>query len=205
MMMFCGVRSFISGILLASVVLQALVFGASAFVPPGRGLVSMQVQQEERTFLSNNVKCKASKNSYDDDDEETVEPYRNRSLAWTRRYRKVNPYEKVRIRVMNFGHRSKDDWDDAVSSGQLGQYVPSYPDEMYAPEWVSWDEWLGLMRSYDDTKNLATNILGIKTLDAYLLFVKSDPKRARGLRIPVRPDIVYKDYWLDEQTFFGKE
>ena len=142
--------------------------------------------------------------SYPDDDELAIKPYRNRSLSWTLRYRTLNPYEKVRARVISFGHRSKDDWDEAVSSGQLGQYVPSYPDEMYAPEWVSWDEWLGLMRSYEDTKNLATNILGLKSLDDYLLFVKSNSRRAGGLRIPVRPDIFYKDDWIDEDTFFAK-
>ena len=119
------------------------------------------------------------------------------------RYRKLNPYEKVRARVIGFGHRSKSDWDDAVSSGQLGQYVPSYPDEMYAPEWVDWDEWLGIMRSYEDTKNLAS-ILGLKSLDEYIMFVKSNNKRAEGLRIPVRPDIYYKDEWIDEDTFFRK-
>ena len=74
---------------------------------------------------------------YDDDDETTtIKPYRNRSLAWTIRYRTLNPYEKVRARVINnFGHRCKEDWDEAMSSGLLGQYVPNYPEEMYAPEW----------------------------------------------------------------------
>ena len=140
----------------------------------------------------------------DDDDEPKVRPYRNRSLAWTLRYRSLNPYENARARVISFGMRSKDDWDEAMSSGQLGQYVPSYPDEMYAPEWVSWDEWLGLMRDYNETRNLATNILGLKCLDDYLVFVKSNSKRAEGLRIPVRPDLYYGDEWKDEQSFFGK-
>ncbi|KAL7547226.1 hypothetical protein ACHAWF_010548 [Thalassiosira exigua] len=143
-------------------------------------------------------------NGVNEDNDPTIKPYRNRSLAWTIRYRKLNTYDKVRARVIGFGHRSKDDWDEAVSNGQLGQYVPNYPDEMYAPEWVSWEEWLGLMRSYDDTKNLARNILGHKSLDDYFLFVKSNSKRAEGLRIPVRPDIFYKDDWIDEESFFGK-
>jgi len=75
-------------------------------------------------------------NDDDDDDETKIKPYRNRSLAWTKRYRTLNPYEKVRARVINnFGHRCKEDWDEAMSSGLLGQYVPNYPEEMYAPEW----------------------------------------------------------------------
>ena len=138
----------------------------------------------------------------DDYDEPKVRPYRNRSLAWTLRYRKLNPYITARARVINFGMRSKEDWDDAMSSGQLGQYVPSYPDEMYASEWTSWEEWLGLMRTYNETQNLAKNVLGLKCLDDYLLFVKGNSKRAEGLRIPVRPDLYYEDEWIDEQSFF---
>jgi len=74
---------------------------------------------------------------------------------------------------------------------------------MYAPEWVSWEEWLGLMRSYSDAKSLVS-MLRIKSLDEYILFVRGDPKRAEGLRIPVRPDIFYKDEW-DEVSFFGND
>ena len=139
----------------------------------------------------------------DDDDDIEIKPYGSRSLAWTKRYRRLNPYEKVRQRVIRFGHRSKADWDDAVSSGQLGQYVPSYPEKMYEPEWISWDEFLGLTRSYTDTQNIAVNVLGLKTLDEYIMFVRSNPKRAEGLRIPVRPDLYYKDEWIDENTFFN--
>ena len=62
-------------------------------------------------------------NEDDDDDEDEVEiqPYGNRSLSWTKRYRRLNPYEKCRARVLRFGHRSKEDWDEAAASGQLGQ------------------------------------------------------------------------------------
>lgn len=87
------------------------------------------------------IPCSASYRAYAnndtdiEEDEIEIKPYRNRSLAWTLRYRRLNPYERARARVISFGHRSKEDWDEAVSSGQLGQYVPNYPDEMYAPEW----------------------------------------------------------------------
>jgi hypothetical protein len=140
----------------------------------------------------------------DDDDPNMILPYRNRSLSWTLRYRRLNPYERARSRAIGHGHRSKDDWDDAVSSGQLGQYVPSHPDLMYATEWVSWDEWLGLMRKYDETRYLATCVLGLRSLEEYTAFVECDVKRAEGLRIPARPDSYYEDEWTDEEGFFGK-
>lgn len=60
------------------------------------------------------------------------------------------------------------------------------------------------MRSYDDTRNLARNVLGLKSLDEYVIFVRSNSKRAEGLRIPVRPDVYYKDEWIDEDSFFGR-
>lgn len=140
-----------------------------------------------------------------DDDEENIKPYGNRSLAWTKRYRRLNPYEKVRKRVLKFGHRSKADWDECVANGFQGQYVPARPDEMYAPEWVSWEEFLGLMRPYDETRNLAVNVLGLKSFDEYILFIRQNPKRAEGLRIPLRPDLVYKSEWVDEDHFFSQK
>ena len=191
----------------ALIVLVSIFFEATSTIASAllvSTLVPTKSARDSSHLLDRQMTIRNSDENCADEDEYTIKPYRNRSLAWTVRYRTLNPYEKVRARVISFGHRSKDDWDDAVSSGQLGQYVPSYPDEMYAPEWVSWDEWLGLMRSYEDTKNLATNILGLKSLDDYLIFVKSNSKRAEGLRIPVRPDIFYKDEWIDEESFFGK-
>ena len=149
-----------------------------------------------------------SGDDFDDDfgeEDDAIQPYGNRSLAWTKRYRKLNPYEKCRQRVLSFGHRSKEDWDEAVESGQLGSYVPSYPNKMYAPEWVSWEEWLGLMRPYEETRNLAANVLSLRSFDEYILFVRSNPKRSEGLRIPVRPDIFYKDEWTSEEDFFRQE
>ena len=150
----------------------------------------------------NEAKNEDLNDDVDDDDEDAIQPYGNRSLAWTKRYRKLNPYEKVRQRVLAFGHRSKADWDDCVSSGQQGAYVPARPDEMYAPEWVGWEEFLGIMRSYESTQHIALHVLGLKSLDEYIIFVRQDPKRAEGLRIPVRPDLFYKDEWISEDDFF---
>ncbi|KAL9190823.1 LOW QUALITY PROTEIN: hypothetical protein ACHAXT_000529 [Thalassiosira profunda] len=194
--MMCGWSGRLQSILLVAALLQWRPHFVTAFLAPNIGA-------KHQSILIG--KFSGNDETDDDGDEPAIKPYRNRSLYWTLNYRKANPYEKARARVLGFGHRSKDDWDEARAQlGQSGQYVPSYPDEMYAPEWVSWDEWLGLMRSYSETKNLATNILGLKSLDDYLLFVKSNSKRAEGLRIPVRPDIFYKDEWTDEESFFGK-
>lgn len=139
----------------------------------------------------------------DEDDEVTQTAYGNRSLAWTNRYRKLLPYETVRLRAMAMGLRSKEDWEDGKFHGP---YMISRPDEMYQEEWVSWEEFLGVMRPYEDTKQIVQSVLKLRNMEDYKKFVKSDVKRAEGLRIPAKPDIVYKNKgWKGPDVFFGQE
>lgn len=144
----------------------------------------------------------------DEEEEPSSGVYRNRSLAWSRRYRRLLPYDWARREAMKLGLRSRDDWDDYLADGKCYQnkYLPNRPDEMYADDWVSWEEFLGIIRSYDDTRYLVQRVLRIRTMEDYLAFVLADSKRAEGLRIPYKPDIVYKDKgWIDEGHFFTLE
>jgi hypothetical protein len=143
----------------------------------------------------------------EDFDDESPKAYGKRSLSWTQRYRKLLPYEYARRTAMNLGLRSKDDWEEYLQDGKVyhGPYLPSRPDEMYAEDWVSWDEFLGIMRGYDDTRRIVQQVLQLRTMREYEAFVLTDAKRAEGLRIPARPDIVYKDRgWISENHFFNR-
>jgi hypothetical protein len=106
---------------------------------------------------------------------------------------------------MELGLRSKAEWDEYVEDGKVfhRSYLPNHPDEMYADEWVSWEEFLGLMRSYNDTRNIVQNVLHLLTLKEYNQFIAINPKRAEGLRIPAKPWIVYREQWIGEEDFFG--
>ena len=142
--------------------------------------------------------------NYDDDndsDESAPTAYGNRSLAWTNRYRRLIPYEFARSQAMSLGLSSEEEWQ---AIGHQGPYMISRPDEMYQEEWISWDEFLGVIRPYEETKQLVQYVLKLKSMEEYRQFVKSDPKRAEGLRIPAKPDIVYKDKgWQGLGVFFG--
>jgi hypothetical protein len=151
------------------------------------------------------------KDSHDDDDvdiddddggdEVTQTAYGSRSLAWTNRYRRLVPYEYTRTQAMSLGLSSKEEWQ---ALGHQGPYMISRPDEMYEEEWISWEEFLGVMRPYAETKQIVQYILKLKSMDEYRQFVKSDTKRAEGLRIPAKPDIVYRDSgWQGSEVFFG--
>jgi hypothetical protein len=61
------------------------------------------------------------------------------------------------------------------------------------------------MRPYDETAHMVQNVLKLTSMEEYIKFVMTDPKRAEGLRIPSKPDIVYKDKgWISREAFFGK-
>lgn len=132
--------------------------------------------------------------------------YGSRSLYWAQKFRKLFPYETARTSVMELGLRSKAEWDEYVENGKEfhGPYLPNHPDQMYVDDWVSWDEFLGLRRSYNETKGLA-RMLGLSSLCEYQEFVRADSKRAEGLRIPLKPEIVYSDDWVSEDHFFSME
>jgi hypothetical protein len=140
-----------------------------------------------------------------DDDENDVQlPYRNRSLAWSNRYRRLIPYDQVRAKVIAMGFYSKEDWDEFISDGRNGPYIPSHPDQMYSSDWTGWEDFLGLMRDHDDTSHIVQHILKIHTLDDYTRFILDNPKRAEHLRIPLQPQIVYKGKgWISYDHFFG--
>jgi len=143
--------------------------------------------------------------SDDYDDEEDVQPYGNRTLHWTKRYRRLVPYEAARRTAMRLGLRSKEEWEDIRQFGKAfhGAHAVSRPDLMYAKEWISWDEFLGVMRPYAEAKYMV-KILDIRNMEDYQAFVKNDTKRAEGLRIPAKPDIVYRNQgWEGPEAFFG--
>jgi len=134
----------------------------------------------------------------DDDDDETVLPYGNRSLAWTKRYRRLIPYHVARAQAVAMGMSTEEDYH----RWRKGPYQIQRPDEMYALEWISWDEFLGTMRSYEETRQVV-RLLQLQSMEEYRDFIRQDPKRAEGLRIPAKPEIVYKDRgWQSPHLFF---
>ena len=101
---------------------------------------------------------------------------------------------------MSLGLRSREEYLDY----RRGPYLPSRPDEMYAEDWVGWDEFLGVMRSFDEARYIVRHVLRLSSVEEYNDFVRADTKRAEGLRIPARPDVVYKDEgWESFDHFFG--
>ena len=139
------------------------------------------------------------------DDDNDITPYKDRSLAWTKRYRKLIPYEAARLTAMRLGLCSEEEWEDIRQFGKAfhGAHLVSRPDLMYQKEWIIWEEFLGAMRPYDEAKELVHS-LNIQNMDDYVEFVKANTKRAESLRIPAKPEIVYRNKgWEGPDAFFG--
>jgi hypothetical protein len=152
----------------------------------------------------------ADKDSDDIDDEPTTAvAYGRKSLAWTNKFRTLFPYDTARRSVMDLGLRCKEEWDEYVADGkpQHGPYLPNRPEEMYAVEWESWEEFLGLIRPYHETQYMVRQVLRLPNMDEYVAFVESNRPRAEGLRIPAQPRQYYQNLgsWQSDDHFFGPD
>ena len=142
----------------------------------------------------------------DEDDDDNIKPYLNRTLGWTKRYRKLVPYANARQTAMRLGLRSKAEWEDIREFGKAfhGAHSVSRPDLMYAKEWISWEEFLGVMRPYEEAKDITQNQLNLRSMEEYRDWVGKNTKEAENLRIPAKPDIVYREKgWISSEDFFG--
>ena len=88
------------------------------------------------------------------------------------------PFDTARAAVQNIGLLSRDEWEEWVTDNKPGitstraWFMPNQPDEAYAASgWQGWDDWLGVMLSYDAAREVVAT-LGIKTQEQWWAVVK---------------------------------
>jgi hypothetical protein len=171
------------------------------------GVESSFRSRDTQLRLHNPQNCDDDDDDDDDKDEdECMLPYGNRSPTWTSKYRSLLPYDKARASVMQLGLRSKEDWDEYVSDGKPyhGPYLPNNPEEMYALDWVSWEDFLCVTRSYNESKTLLRDVLKLQSEQEYTEFIFMDSHRAAGLRLPYKPAVVYQNRgWISWEDYLG--
>lgn len=124
---------------------------------------------------------------------------------WRAKYRRLLPFHVARTaaRTLGFDRAAWDEWvAEGKSAPSLGPYMPSAPDEMYAAEWLGWDDWLGCMRTYEDAR-AEVRKFGIATQEEWWRFVDEDASILLEMRVPARPHIYYDDWqgydhWLSQ-------
>ena len=127
---------------------------------------------------------------------------------WRAKYRRLLPFHEARQAVRSIGFSSREEWDDWVADGKsapwLGPYMPSRPDEMYAEEWVSWEDFLGVLLPFDEARAVV-HTLGISTQEEWWRLVAEESERMAELRVAARPHIVYADQWRGYDDWLGVE
>jgi hypothetical protein len=107
---------------------------------------------------------------------------------------------------MQLGLQSKEEWDEYVADGKSyhGPYLPNNPEEMYALDWVGWEDFLCVTRSYNESKALLRDVLKLQSEQEYTAFILMDSQRAAGLRLPFKPAIVYQSAgWVSWDDYLG--
>eukprot|EP00966_Prymnesium_polylepis_P001311 29960-Prymnesium_polylepis.1 len=80
----------------------------------------------------------------------------NCAASYDDRGRRIIPFATAREAVQRLSLRDEQEWCRWVEDNKPGitshrrWYLPDHPDEVYIEEWLSWDDWLGVMRPYDE-------------------------------------------------------
>lgn len=152
-----------------------------------------------RNILEPAIRCSL------EDNEGGPESYSKRP-KWKRRYRQVLPFEEARKCAQMLNFDTKEEWDEWVDEGKrspfLGPYVPSDPEAMYAEEWTSWDDFLGVFLPFEEAREYARG-LKINSMKQWF-YLKTEGILPN--RIPQRPNYSYKNSgWISWEDWFGVE
>ena len=82
-------------------------------------------------------------------------------------------------------------------------YISHIRHSKYIKDWRGWDDFLGVILSFDEGRKIARELKGIDTEESYLELIKSKTISDDDLasRLPYRPDLKYKDEWLGWDDF----
>eukprot|EP00241_Pyramimonas_parkeae_P010860 CAMPEP_0114229642 /NCGR_PEP_ID=MMETSP0058-20121206/3026_1 /TAXON_ID=36894 /ORGANISM="Pyramimonas parkeae, CCMP726" /LENGTH=231 /DNA_ID=CAMNT_0001340751 /DNA_START=100 /DNA_END=795 /DNA_ORIENTATION=- len=119
------------------------------------------------------------------------------------RKRRFLPFEDVREWARALSFKSESDWDEMVSDGRKNSYIPSDPPSVYADEWVSWDDFLGVvdMLEFDQARDYARNLKLVSAAQWYEHIREGKLPE----NVPERPMQVYRSQWVDFDDWLGVE
>ncbi len=116
-------------------------------------------------------------------------------------------FEDARAFVRQLGLKGTEEWKIYARSGTKPNDIPKIPYCVYADEWESWSDWLGLNRAVKgkclsfDTARAYVRSLKLKNVDEWKSWCKSENK---PLGIPNCPEKVYKGKgWAGIKDWLG--
>ena len=97
-----------------------------------------------------------------------------------------------------------DSYEEFIDYSCPGAYqIPKDANIVWATEWTSWEDFLGVPLSFHEGRSVARALEGIDTEASYIALImsKSIPDDDIASRLPLRPDIKYKSEWLNWNDF----
>ena len=116
--------------------------------------------------------------------------------------KKLYSFKEARRIARGHGFSSKEEFIEYSCPGAY--QLPKNPHEVWKDEFTTWEDWLGICYTFEEGKEIAQK-LGISSKEGYLeLFEKKlidDDDDA--IRLPYRPDLMYKAEWQGWSDWLG--
>ena len=120
--------------------------------------------------------------------------------------KKLYPFKEARRIARGHGFQTKQEFLDYECPGAY--QLPKNPQEVWSSDWVSWDDWLGIVYNFDDGRRIARELaqrMKLTSMEDYLNIFEQkkldddDP----ACRLPYRPDLKFKDEWVSWDDWLG--
>ena len=124
-----------------------------------------------------------------------------------RKARLIYTWNEARAKARAYGFSTQQEFVDYECAGTY--QLPKNADEVWAEEWTSWDDFLGVRLGFDQARDIARTCLagghGVDSEEKYLELMRGKTIGDDELssRLPLRPDLYYKAEWVSWQDFLG--
>ena len=121
--------------------------------------------------------------------------------------RKLYTFAEARKKARTYGFTTQEEFVEYECAGTY--QLPKNSDEVWAEEWTSWEDFLGVPLTFDVAKDVVRQELvekrGLDSEEAYMAMIKSGDMCDDELasRLPLRPDLYYKSVWISWGNFLG--
>ncbi len=116
-------------------------------------------------------------------------------------------FEEGRNIIRSLNLKTFNEWKKYIVSDERNVNIPTNPNKIYKNSgWISWSDWLGTTNvenkskvfvSYDECRKLAKNLNINTSMEWYRL--KKEKKNS--CEYPYKPNVIYKNAWIDWKTF----
>ena len=108
--------------------------------------------------------------------------------------RAIYSFTDARRIARNYQFDSRDEFMDYSCPGAY--QLPKNPEIVWADDWKSWDDWLGIRLDFPTGREIARS-LGMNTKQEYmdLISSKTIDDNEDASRLPYQPDKIYKEEW----------